>query len=338
MERIRVCVVGLGYWGPNILRSINKISTYKLVGIVDLDLHRAEELSKTLNLDVKFSNGLDKFLKDNKVDLVIIATPPKTHYSLAKLALQSGANILVEKPFTENLKNTLEICNLAKELNRKIFVDHTYLFSSAVEKIKMLILNSECGDLQYYTSTRSNLGIIQKDVSVIDDLAIHDFAIINYLFDSEIEEISVFSSTFKPSKNASTANLNMKFKSGALAFVQVSWNSPIKIRNILISSANKSIIWDDVEQINKLKIQSNIIEEFGDVKTRQISYTTSDAIVPYLEVRESLESLLSHVSDSFHTGSDIIGPREILKTQRLLEAANSSLNLNGQVVKVEHGE
>jgi len=338
LERIRVCVVGLGYWGPNIVRSISRISTYKLIGIVDLDLHRATELSKTLNLDVKISGGLDEFLKDNKVDLVIIATPPKTHYLLAKLALQNGANILVEKPFTEDFKKTLEICNLAKELNKKMFVDHTYLFSPAVEKIKMIILNSKCGDLQYYTSTRSNLGIIQKDVSVIDDLAIHDFAIINYLFESEIEEISVFSSTFKPSKHASTANLNMKFKSGALAFVQVSWNSPIKIRNILISCSNKSIIWDDVELVNKLKIQTSIVEELGDVNKRQISYTTGDATIPYLEVRESLESLLLHVANSIHVGSDIIGPNEILKNQRLLEAANSSLNLNGQVVKVEHGE
>lgn len=330
---IMVGVIGYGYWGPNIVRNFNAVPGSKVTHVCDTN---AQTLAHVLQdyPQMNVTQDFGDIISDSEINTVAIVTPVSTHYEMAKRALQNGKHVFVEKPFTQTPSQAEELINLAEQKRLKIMVDHTFLFSGSVTKIKELIDKGEIGSIYYYDSTRINLGLFQKDVNVIWDLAPHDFAIMLHLLAERPEAVRVFSKSHVNSME-DVAHILVYFTNNLMAHFNVNWLSPVKIRTTMIGGDKRMLLWNDIVPDDKIKVYDRGVN----VKTREdmhdlmINYRSGDMWSPKIDLREALYIEISHFVESIientknasdgKTGLDVV---------RLLHACEKSIKHNGGLV------
>jgi len=328
---IHAAVVGLGYWGPNLLRNLNENGTCRELTACDLDPGRLERIKQRYP-GVRVTTDFERILDDEAIDAVLIATPISTHYPLAKRVLEAGKHCFVEKPMAYNSREALDLVRTAEARSLTLMVGHTFEYSPPVIKIKEIISSGELGELFYISSSRVNLGLHQKDVSVIWDLAPHDFSILFYWLNQEPVRIVALGKDYVQRGIPDVAFITLEFENGTIANVHVSWLAPSKLRRTAIVGSKKMLVYDDTESIEKVKIFDKGVE-YKDPETfgeYQLSYRAGDIVSPKLGNYEPLSAEMAHFMDCIETGakpkSDGVSG---LRVVRALEAAERSMRNGG---------
>jgi predicted dehydrogenase len=332
---IRVGVIGYGYWGPNIVRNFQGLDSAQVVAICDRSLTAQKRALRAFPCGEVISEA-NEILRSPNVDAVAIITPVWTHFDLAKEALENGKHVFVEKPFTASSAQAEELIELAERKNLRIMVDHTFLFTGAVKKIRQLIDQGELGDLYYYDSMRVNLGLFQHDIDVIWDLGPHDLSIMDYLIHKEPEAIVATGETHL-NGHADVAFITVYFPQRTIAHINVNWLSPVKIRTTLIGGEKKMVVWNDLEADEKVKIYDRGVQigSKEGVYELLVSYRTGDMWVPKIEQTEALKVELAHFIECIEKDQTPINDGVAgLRVVKMLEAAGESLKLRGETVLV----
>ena len=335
-KKLTIGIIGLGYWGPNWLRNTLLHPYFELAWIVDSNQLTLEKFENMYGLSqTQVNSNLDKAFELKIPDLVLISTPPATHFELGKLALNSGANVIIEKPVGLNTDETQELVKLSSNLKLQLFVDHTYIFTPQAKFIYETLKKGLLGDLQFITSSRLNLGLIQKDVDVIRDLAVHDLALFDYFIPNKLNSVSAATATHLPSVIPSTASINLNYDKNLLAQVGVSWNSPVKVRTMIISGSEKSILWDDTNQSEKIKVyEASANIDLAD-PNRHISYSLGDTFIPKLNNAEAIYLQLTHIKDVLAGNEKALnGVEHITRVSNVLKALDSSAKNSGNRVVI----
>lgn len=286
---IKVGVIGLGYWGPNFVRNFIRHPSTDIVWACDLSSKARNEIHSYYP-QIKLTDDYQQILSDPEVDLVMVVTPPETHFEIAKAVLNSNKHVLIAKPITVNSQEAKKLLQLAKKKGLLIYGDLTYLFTGAVREIKNFVQKNGIGKPLYYDSTRANLGLIQKEVNVIWDLAPHDLAIIDNCFGFTPQKVfATASKHFTNSKNYEMAHITINYSNNFIAHIHVSWLSPIKMRTVLIGGTKKMIYFDDVEPDEKVKIYDKGIDVSAeDISYMKPVYRSGDVVIPKLKVEEAI--------------------------------------------------
>jgi predicted dehydrogenase len=330
---LRLGVVGYGYWGPNLVRNFQAQPDCHVVSICDREpaaLARAEAQCP----GIANTRDADEVLTAPGIDAVAIATPVSTHYALARRALDHGKHVFVEKPLTASSAEAEDLIARAERGRRVLMVDHTFLFTGAVRKIKQLVDEGVLGRLYYYDSTRVNLGLFQHDVNVIWDLAPHDFAIIDHVLGLEPEQV-VATGQAHLNGHEDLAYVTLYFPNGVIAHVNVNWLSPLKVRTTLLGGDRKMLVWNDLEPGEKLKVYDKGVEIAGQqgIYELLVSYRSGDMWAPRLEDGEALQRETRHFLDCVATGERPISDGRLgLRVVRMLEAAQRSIERRGAPV------
>lgn len=330
---IKFGVVGYGYWGPNVVRNLDRLDQTKVVAVCDKSAAARHKVAKAYP-DVLVTDDAAILMSSPEIDAIAVVTPVWTHYELAKAALENGKHVFVEKPFTSNAAQALELIELAARKNLKIMVDHTFLFTGAVQKIKQLLHEDALGKLYYYDSTRVNLGLFQHDVNVVWDLAPHDLSIIDHLIQKNAEAISATGQTHL-NGHEDVAFLTLYFPDKVIAHINVNWLSPVKVRTTLIGGEKKMLVWNDLEADEKIKIYDkgvNITSREG-LYNLLVNYRSGDMWAPQIEQIEALTRELSHFVECITNDKTPVNDGEAgLRVVRMLEAANTSISKRGELV------
>ena len=329
---IRLGVIGYGYWGPNIVRNFNTVEGSRVRSVCDLNLDMVKRAQKAYP-DMEVTSDLSAVISSPQIDAVAVVTPVHTHFDIAQKALLNGKHIFVEKPFTATAAQAEELIELAEKKHLKIMVDHTFLYTGAVRKIKNLVDDGILGDLLYFDSMRVNLGLFQHDVNVVWDLAPHDLSIMDYLLKSKPTGVVA---TGQAHFNAleDIAYITVYFPK-MIAHINVNWLSPVKVRTTLIGGQKKMLLWNDIEPDNKI----NVYDKGVDVRTHQgvydllVSYRSGDMWAPKVEQVEALKLETECFIESIQNGKTPINDGHAgLRVVRMLEAANVSLRNRGEMV------
>ena len=334
-DSLRVGVIGYGYWGPNIVRNFHGLENVELVAVCDKSataLKRASRVYPGLQLTTDFSD----VLRSPQIDAVAVVTPVWTHYELSKAALENGKHVFVEKPFTSTSWQAEELIELAERKHLKIMVDHTFLFSGAVRKIKQIVDSGALGPLYYFDSTRVNLGLFQHDVSVIWDLAPHDLSIMDNIIGEKPEAVIATGSNHL-NGHADMAFITVYFPHNIVAHVNVNWLSPVKVRTTLIGGKNKMLVWNDLEADEKIKVYDkgvNITNGQG-VYDLLVSYRSGDVWAPKCDQAEALKVELDYFVDCILRDRTPLNDGHAgLRVVKLLGAADQSLKQRGRMITV----
>jgi predicted dehydrogenase len=332
---IRVGVIGYGYWGPVVARNFHSTDGCEVAALCDQS-HAALERAKRAFPSAGITRDADDVVRSTEIDAVAVITPVWTHYEFAKAALENGKHVFVEKPFTSNATQASELIDLAQRKHLQIMVDHTFLFTGAVRKIRQLIDESVLGKLYYYDSTRVNLGLFQHDVNVIWDLAPHDLSIMNYLLGAEPEAVAATGQSHYNGLEE-MAYITVYFKDKMLAHINVNWLSPVKVRTTLIGGEKKMVVWNDLEADEKIKVYDKgvNITNGQSVYDLLVSYRSGDMWAPKVDQAEALKTeaayFVSCISSNVTPFNDGVAG---LLVVRLLEAATQSLNDRGRPVSL----
>ena len=324
---VKTGVIGLGYWGPNLLRNLYSNKRRGELVMCDSDPARLEKI-RSRYPDVSYTSDCQELFNDSNLDAVVIATDVSSHYPLAKKALLAGKHVFVEKPFAASIAEAQELVDLGKSKGLVTMVGHTFMFSPPVIKTKEIIDSGELGDIHFITSSRVNLGLHQKDVSVIWDLAPHDFSMLFYWLGEEPSGVSAFGHAYVLEGIPDVAFINLAFPSGAIGNVQVAWLAPSKLRRTVIVGSRKMLVYDDTEPIEKIKVYDKGVdiiepESFGEY---QLTYRTGDIISPKLPTGEPLAAEMEEFLSCIETGnSPKSSGEEGLAVVRALELADASL-------------
>jgi predicted dehydrogenase len=333
---LNIGVIGYGYWGPNVARNFQNCHNVNLAAVSDLDERRLK-LAKQHYPSVNVFPDPMELIRSDDVQAVAIVTPVFTHYELAKAALDKGKHIFVEKPFTSSVREAEELINRAIKNNLIIMVDHTFLFTGAVKKIKEVIDSHELGSLFFYDSVRVNLGLFQHDVNVVWDLAAHDFSIMNYLVDKQPVAISALGTGHLKQGTEDVAYIAAHFDNGFIAHFHCNWLSPVKIRRTLISGDKKMLVWDDLVSDEKIKIYDRGVklESTDGIQSLLVSYRSGDMYSPKIANREALQEEAEYFVDCVKNDTEPFNNGEAgLKVVKMLEAADKSLKKDGEKVKI----
>lgn len=332
---MKIGVVGLGYWGPNLVR--NFLAAPGSTGVVCCDmLVRRLENIKRLFPSVEVTTSYDELLSRDDVNAVAIVTPVSTHYTLALKALKAGKHVLIEKPMTARSVEAEELIQVAYEKGLTLMVDHTFVYTGAVRKMKELIAKGDIGDVLYFDSVRVNLGLFQRDASVIWDLAPHDISIMDYLIDSKPISVSAVGVRhFNGFEDI--AYLAVHFAGKLIAHFHVNWISPVKVRKILLGGTKLMVVYDDMEPSEKVRVYDrgvDIKEEESVYKTL-VQYRTGDMYAPHIDGTEALSRLTAEFLDCMKTGKMPIADGQAgLNVVKILEAAEISMRSGGRRVEL----
>ena len=338
---LKIGLVGYGYWGPNVARNFHATDGARLVAVSDISEKRLALAQNQFPFIQGIRDPLE-LIRSADIDAVAVVTPVFSHFDIAKAALQAGKHVFVEKPFTATSAQARELIDLAARKGLKIMVDHTFLFTGAVKKIKQIIDSGELGNLLFYDSVRVNLGLFQHDVNVIWDLAPHDLSIMAHVIRNKPVALSAHGSIHFEGKYEDIAYVSIEFEgNGFLAHFHVNWLSPVKVRRTLISGDKKMLVYDDLSADEKVKIYDRGVDvksgnqEKNGIHELLVSYRSGDAYIPKLDVTEALLSeaqyfvrCLDRNEEPFNNG--LAG----LKVVRLLEAADESLKQGGRKVEL----
>jgi predicted dehydrogenase len=333
---IKIGVIGCGYWGPNIIRNFNALPNCQVAGVCDSN---PATLKKTLKLApnaATFTQATEMINSPN-VDAIAVVTPVSTHFDLAKKALLGGKHVFVEKPFTATVDQAQELIDVAQKKNLQIMVDHTFLFTGAVRKIKEMIQGEMLGTIYYYDSTRLNLGLFQHDVNVIWDLAPHDFSIMLHVLEERPVAVSACGAKHI-NEIINVAYVTVHFDSPLIAHFNVNWLSPVKVRNTLIGGEKKMLLWNDVIADDKIKVYDKGVEvkDKEDINKLLVSYRSGDMYSPKLDQREALSLECEYFLECLEKNKKPINDGQIgLEVVKLLTACDESLNNGGKQVKLK---
>lgn len=332
-DQLVVALVGYGYWGPNLLRNYMELPGAVVKTVCDRDpsaLAKAHARYPVVNV----TEDYEDVLRDPEIDAVLIATPISTHYDLAMAAINAGKHVFVEKPMTSSVAQARKLVEAAANAGLTLMVGHTFEFSAPVLAIKDLIDSGELGEIYYISSSRINLGLHQKDVSVIWDLAPHDFSILFSWLGEEPDQVTAVGRGCVSCDIPDVAFVTLHFPSGAVAEVQLSWLSPVKLRRTLVVGSKKMLVYDDTESVEKVKLFDHGVDvaspqSYGEF---QLSYRTGDIVSPHLEATEPLQAEAKHFIESILTRTTPLTDGESgLRVVRALERAEASLSANIKV-------
>jgi predicted dehydrogenase len=333
LSKVKFGVIGYGYWGPNVVRNLQSIAGAEVVSVCDKSYAARRRAHKNYP-SIYVSPDSVEVMTSPEIDAVAIVTPVWTHFELAKAALESGKHIFVEKPFTSNVNQAEQLVNLAQQKNLKIMVDHTFLFTGAVKKIKQLLQQDSLGKLYYYDSTRVNLGLFQHDINVIWDLAPHDLSIMDYLIERSPEALVA---TGQKHLNGfeDVAFITLYFPDNIIAHVNVNWLSPVKVRTTLIGGEKKMLVWNDLEADEKVKVYDRGVDITNPegLYNLLVNYRSGDMWAPQLEQVEALRQELTYFVECIVSDRDPMNDGAAgLRVVKILEAAGRSLRKRGVLV------
>jgi predicted dehydrogenase len=331
---LRIGAIGYGYWGPNIVRNFSMANEAQVTMVCDMNQQTLKKVKK-IHPQMRVTTDVKELIKDPEVDAVAIATPVFTHYELAKMAIKAGKSVFVEKPFTYTVAEAEELIELARKKNQKIMVDHTFLYTGAVRKIKQLIEDGVLGDLYYFDSVRVNLGLFQHDVNVVWDLAPHDISIMHHLIGEKPQAVVATGAGHFGRKLEDIAYLTVYYPRNVIAHISVNWLSPVKVRTTLIGGKKKMLVWNDLEPDEKIRIYDKGV----DVKTKEgqynllVDYRSGDMWAPKIEHTEALRLIAEKFVDYVVNGGTVVNDGAAgLNVIKMLAAANHSLSNNSKTV------
>jgi predicted dehydrogenase len=333
---INVGVIGYGYWGPNLVRNLMETDGARVVSCAEKRPDRIA-LARRRYPILKVTEDSDSILDDPEVDAVVIATPVSTHHQLAKRALEQGKHVLVEKPITRTTAEAEELIALAEDRELVLMVDHTFIYTGAVRKMKELLDGGELGELYYFDSVRVNLGVFQHDADVLWDLAPHDLSILTHLIPLPPTYVSAVGVDHVGTGYADMAYLTVYFEDSFLAHVHANWLSPVKVRQILIGGDRRMLVYDDTEPSEKVRVYDSGIKVTTQegIYARLVDYRTGDMWAPKLELREALSTECAHFVDCVRfKKKPLSGGAAGLLVVKLLEAASESLAARGRMTAV----
>jgi predicted dehydrogenase len=329
---VGIAVVGLGYWGPNLLRNFSATEDCVVRVCCDQNEQRFRRFSAHHGT-TEFTNSFDRVLNNPDVDAVAIATPVSTHYGLAKTALDAGKHVLIEKPMTMRVDHAEELVALARSKGLVLMVDHVFVYSPPVIKIKELVDSGRLGKLFFIDGVRINLGLFQSDVNVVWDLAPHDLSILDHLLNRLPRSIAVSGSSHTDSDLEDVAYLSLDYGEGLMASVNVSWLSPVKVRSMMIGGSRQSLIYNDLDSSEKIKVYDRGIDVITDETQRQkmmVSYRSGDMWSPNISTRETLANMTEHFVGCIREGRRPLSDGESgLRVVKLLDAAQRSIKTQG---------
>jgi len=331
---IRMGVIGYGYWGPNIVRNFNTLEGSRVVAVSDMNEGALRKAKKSFPHLWVTANS-DELINSGDVDAVAIVTPVFTHFELGRKALRAGKHILVEKPFTFKSSHAEQLIDLAEQKKLKIMVDHTFLYTGAVRKIKELIDNGTLGALCYFDSMRINLGLFQHDVNVVWDLAPHDLSIMDFLIKEKPNAMVATGEAHFNREMEDISYLTLYFPNNIIAHINVNWLSPVKVRTTLIGGLKKMLVWNDLDPDEKIKVYDKGI----DIKSKNgvyqllVSYRSGDMWAPRLDQGEALKLMAETFIDCVVNGRNPVNDGKAgYRVVKMLEAADKSLKKKGEIV------
>jgi predicted dehydrogenase len=335
---ISVGVIGYGYWGPNLVRNFMAAPGSAVVGVCDLRKERLTQLRK-LYPGLKICTDPADLIEDTEVDAIVIATPVSSHFDLAMKALKAGKHVLVEKPLAATSEQASKLIDEAATRKRVLMVDHTFVYTDAVRKMRELIASGALGEIYYYDAVRVNLGLFQHDVNVIWDLAIHDLSIMDYVLPAKPVAISATGISHVPGQPENVAYITLFFAETQIAHVHVNWLTPVKVRHTLIGGSEKMILYDDLEPSEKVKVYDKgitVTSGSEDVYRLLVSYRSGDMWAPRLDNTEALQTEAVHFIDCVenHLTPETDGSAG-LRMVKMIEAAERSLHDRGGLVEIQ---
>ena len=333
---LRMGVIGYGYWGPNIVRNFNTANGSEVTMVCDMNQQILKKVKKVYP-QINVTDNIDELIKSPDVDAIAIATPVFTHHDLAKKVLEAGKSVFIEKPFTYTVAEAEDLVELAAKKNLKLMVDHTFLYTGAVRKIRQLIDDGILGNLYYFDSSRVNLGLFQHDVNVVWDLAPHDISIMDYVIGEKPQAVVATGIGHFGRGLEDVAYLTFYYDHNIIAHINVNWLSPVKVRTTLVGGEKKMLVWNDLEPDEKIKIYDKGVK----VKTKEgqynllVDYRSGDMWSPKVEATEALKLMAEKFVDYVENGGTIINDGIAgLNNIKMLVAANKSLTNKGGMVYI----
>src|SRR5690554_2009421 len=335
-----VGIIGLGYWGPNLVR--NFLAQEEVTKVIACDVVPERlKFVKAKYPAAELSDNWKDLLKSD-VDIIVIATPVESHYKFSKEALLAGKHVWVEKPFTSTSAQAEELIEIAERKNLKIFVDHTFIYTGAVRKMKELADSDELGKILYFDSVRINLGIFQKDINVTWDLAPHDLSIMNYVL-GDTHKVAAVSANGIANYNGkeNIAHLSVYFEDNCFAHFHVNWTSPVKIRKMIVGGDKKMLVFDDMENFEKIKVYNSGIEmkTVESIHEALVQYRTGDMYSPKVNQTEALSLGAKEFIDAIKQNRQpLTDGRQGLAVVKILEASDESIRNRGRLVEIKSNE
>jgi predicted dehydrogenase len=334
---INIGVIGYGYWGPNLVRNFAEIEGTTMAAVADLDPKKLEIVKRRFP-GAKVTTQFQELLDDPSIHAIAIATPVNTHFELGMAALKAGKHLWLEKPMTETVEQGSELVKEARKRNLVLLVDHTFVYTGAVRRMAEIIKKGDLGQIYYYDSVRVNLGLFQRDVSVISDLAVHDFAILDFLLGEHPAAVSASGINHFPGTPENLAFITLFYESGMIAHCNVSWLAPVKVRQILVGGSKQMIVYDDLEPSEKVKIYDkgvSLTDDPAQIQEMRVGYRTGDMWAPKLSGAEALHVEGEHFVDCIRTGAAPLTDGAFgVRVVELIEAATNSMRGRGETVYV----
>jgi predicted dehydrogenase len=333
---LRIGVIGYGYWGPNIVRNFNTANGSQLTMVCDTNQQSLEKVKKAYP-QINVTSNIDELIKNPEVDAIAIATPVFTHHELAKKALEAGKSVFMEKPFTYTVAEAEDLIELAAKKNLKLMVDHTFLYTGSVRKIRQLIDDDVLGRIYYFDSARVNLGLFQHDVNVVWDLAPHDISIMDHVIDTKPQSVVATGVGHFGRGLEDIAYLTFYYDNNVIAHINVNWLSPVKVRTTLIGGEKKMLVWNDIEPDEKIKVYDKGVQ----IHTKEgkynllVDYRWGDMWAPKIDQTEALKLIAEKFVDYVKNGGTILNDGIAgLNNVKMLEAASKSLSNKGAMVYI----
>lgn len=340
-KRVKVGIVGCGYWGPNLVRNFRSLPDCSLKIMCDLSEQRLKHL-KTLYPEVEGTTDYHHALNGVGLDAVIIATPVRTHFALAKAALLAGKHTFIEKPMASSAAECEELIAIARKNGLVLMTGHTFLYSPAVRKIKEIVQKGDIGEIRYICARRLNLGLFQKDINVAWDLAPHDISIILHIMEEQAVTINCQGSARVTPGIEDVTTIWLEFTRQRSAIIHSSWLDPRKVREMTIVGSKRMIVYDDVSQLEKIRIFDARVERpphYDTFAEFHYAYHYGDVHVPYIKQEEPLKTECQHFLDCIRSGTDPMSSGEQgLRLVRILESASVSLKKGGAPVSLVEAE
>jgi len=332
---INIGVIGHGYWGPNLTRNFAELTRGKLSAVSDLDPEKLKVAARRFP-SIKTTTDYQDLVRDPKIDAIAIATPVSTHFELAMAVLKAGKHLWLAKPMTESSLQARKLVDVAEKLNRVFLVDHTFVYTGSIRKMGEIVASGDLGQIYYYDSIRVNLGLFQRDVSVLSDLAAHDFSILDYLLREQAVAVSAGGINHFPGTPENLAYITLFYDSGMIAHINVSWLAPVKVRQVLLGGSKKMVVYNDLEPSEKIKVYDkgvSITDDPRQIQEMRVGYRTGDMWAPKLDSTEALTAEAEHFLDCIEKGeTPLTDGRSGLRVVELIEAATSSMHGRGETV------
>lgn len=337
MTDITIGVIGYGYWGPNIVRNFFSLDNCKVKSVAEERAERLMILAKSFPSISGIKNA-DAIINDSTIDAVVIATPVFTHFELAKKALESGKHVLIEKPMTSTVAESEELISLAEQKGLTLMVDHTFLYTGAVQKMKELIDSGAVGTPRYFDSSRINLGLFQSDINVLWDLAAHDISILIYLIKEVPASVNATGISHTHNDVENIAYMTVNYNSDFIAHINSSWTSPVKVRQTLIGGDKKMILYNDIEPSEKVRVYDTGYNHTTDEDKNKIlvDYRIGDIYIPKLSSEEALTGVANDFIQSILQKKKPLSNAQLgLEVVKILEASQQSIKNKGREVKIK---